>query len=85
MPTRPLPRHVVDPETHAELAPASDETLAALTRRLDSGAARRRNGEPIARPLEGAFVAASRRAVYLVEAGVPNFVIDERVELDAEL
>lgn len=75
---------LADPETHAPLTPASEAELAALRAAVAAGRARRRDGRAIP-AFDAAFLGADRRAAYLVEDGIPNFVIDERVELDQPL
>src|SRR5262245_10164820 len=82
-PSMPDPSYV-DPESHGALARASDAQLAKLRAAVTAGKARRRDGSAIA-AFDGAFLTESRRVAYLVEDGVPNFVIEERVELDAPL
>jgi uncharacterized protein YbaR (Trm112 family) len=75
---------LADPETRGPLTRASDDELQALRAALAAGTARRRDGAP-AGAFESAFLRADRRVAYLVEAGIPNFVVDEGVELDAPL
>ena len=69
------------PETRTPLERADEASLAALRRALEAGRGRRKDGQPIP-SFDGAFFAQGRRVVYLVEEGVPNFVLAERVELD---
>ncbi|UJR80067.1 hypothetical protein [Sandaracinus amylolyticus] len=73
---------LADPETRKPLSRASEADLAKLRGAIDAGRARRRDGHAIP-AFEGAFLTTDRKVAYLVENGVPNFVIDERVELDA--
>jgi len=75
---------LADPETHEPLSRASEAELRALRAALAGGKARRQDGAPVG-AFEGAFLPPSRRVAYLVQDGVPNFVIAERVELDATL
>lgn len=71
---------LADPETKAPLIIATREELEALRAAITEGRARRRNGAPID-DFEGAYLRADRKVAYLVESGIPNFVIEERVEL----
>lgn len=75
---------LADPETHAPLTRASDAELAELRNAVAEKRARRRDrgGVP---SFDAAFLTADRKIAYLVEDGVPNFVIDERIELDHPL
>jgi uncharacterized protein YbaR (Trm112 family) len=76
---------LADPETHEELALATGSELAALKQALAEGRARRRNGALVEQSLDGALLSQGRRVAYLIEAGIPNLLVDERVELDAPL
>jgi uncharacterized protein YbaR (Trm112 family) len=71
---------LVDPEDHGPLERATEAALEELRAAIAEGRARRRNGAPIG-AFEGAFLARGRSVAYLIEDGVPNFVIDERVEI----
>lgn len=79
-----LPEYVVDPETHEALRSATDAELSELLARAAAGEARRPSGGSIGEP-EGAYLRSSGLVAYLVEEGSANFVIEERVELDAPL
>lgn len=76
---------LADPETHEGLTLASEGELAALREALRSGQARRRDGKPAAESFEGALLSQGRRVVYLIDAGIPNLLIDERLELASAL
>jgi uncharacterized protein YbaR (Trm112 family) len=76
---------LADPETHEGFALASSSELAALKQALADGRGRRRNGSAVSPELDGALLSQGRRVAYLIEAGIPNLLIDERVELDAPL
>lgn len=75
---------LVDPEHRGPLELAGAAELEALRRAIAAGRARRRNGAPIG-DFEGAFFAQERRVAYLIEDGVPNFVIEERIEIEGGL
>lgn len=76
---------LADPETHEALSLASSEELSALKQALREGRAKRRNGVQVSEELDGALLSQGRRVAYLIEGGIPNLLIDERVELDAPL
>ena len=76
---------LADPETHEALSLASDAELALLRQAIEQGVARRRDGKPPGLGFEGALLAQGRRVAYLVEGGIPNLLIDERLELPAAL
>jgi len=76
---------LADPETHEGLTQASDAELSLLRQAIESGAAQRRDGKPAARTFEGALLSQGRRVAYLVEGGIANLLIDERLELSSAL
>ena len=76
---------LADPETHEPLTLASERDLATLREALRSGRARRRSGQPFTGEPEGALLTSTRRVAYLIESGIPNLLVDERVELSDAL
>jgi uncharacterized protein YbaR (Trm112 family) len=76
---------LADPETHEPLTLATDAQLAALRAALGSGKARRRDGKTPGVAFDGALLRGGRKVVYLIEGGIPNLLVDERLELDDAL
>lgn len=76
---------LADPETHETLTLAGDAEVAALREAIRVGQARRRDGQPPAQTFEGALLSQGRRVAYLIEGGIPNLLIDERLELSSAL
>jgi len=76
---------LADPETHEPLSLASDEELAALKALVREGRATRRSGQPVSPELEGALLSQGRRVAYVIEGGIPNLLVDERLELSQAL
>ena len=76
---------LADPETHDPVSLATDEQLATLRARIAEGTARRRDGGDIPDDFEAALLSQNDRVAYLVTDGVPNFLIDDRIELDSPL
>jgi uncharacterized protein YbaR (Trm112 family) len=72
------------PETHEPLALASDADLAQLKSAIEQGKARRRDGRDVP-SFDGALLAQERRVAYLISAGIPNLLVDERLELSSAL
>jgi uncharacterized protein YbaR (Trm112 family) len=70
-----------DPETHAPLALATADELARLREAVRAGRASRHDGKPVASEFEAALLTQQRRVAYLVQNGIPNLLIDERLEL----
>jgi uncharacterized protein YbaR (Trm112 family) len=76
---------LADPETHEALTLASEGQLAALRDVIRSGKARRRDGKPLVESFEAALLSQGGRVAYLIDAGIPNLLIDERLELSSAL
>ena len=72
---------LADPETHEPLSLASEDDLTALRAAIQRGRAARRSGGPVAEAIDGALLSQGRKVAYLIEAGIPNLLIDERLEL----
>ena len=75
---------LADPETHEPLTLASDAELSALRSAVGTGKARRRDGQSPGVAFEGALL-RGRKVAYLIEGGIPNLLIDERLELEDSL
>jgi len=76
---------LADPETHQPLTLASDDEVAKLKRAVEQGKARRRDGKGAASAFDSALFAQDKRVAYLIEGGIPNLLIDERLELTEAL
>lgn len=76
---------LADPETHEGLSLASEAELGSLKEAILQGIARRRDGKPVSDGFQGALLSQGRRVVYLIDAGIPNLLIDERLELSSAL
>ncbi|HEY6877553.1 MAG TPA: hypothetical protein VI299_06015 [Polyangiales bacterium] len=76
---------LADPETHEPLSLADESELARLREAVQDGNARRRSGQPIQADFDGALLSQGRRVAYLIAGGIPNLLIDERLELGQAL
>lgn len=72
---------LADPETHEPLSLASEAELSKLRDAVRKGGLARRSGQQIKGDFEGALLSQQKRVAYLIEDGIPNLLIDERVEL----
>lgn len=73
---------LADPETHEPLSLASEEELAKLRHAVQAGRASRGGGsQQLETQIEGALLPPHKRVAYLIEDGIPNLLIDERLEL----
>lgn len=79
---------LADPETHEPVTLADDGQLQALRDALSAGKARRRDGQPNeggVEAIDGALLSQGGKVAYIIREGIPNFLVDERIELDAAL
>jgi len=76
---------LADPETHQPLSLASEAEVTALKRAVEQGKARRRDGKGPGLGFDGALWTQDRRVAYLIEGGIPNLLVDERLELSEAL
>ncbi len=76
---------LADPETHEPLTQASEGDLRALAAAVREGRAARKSGQPLPPELEGALLSQGRRVAYVIENGIPNLLIEERLELSQPL
>ncbi len=76
---------LVDPETREPVRLASDTELERLRNAVRSGQAKRRNGEKASSNFEGAFLCQNGAVAYVVEGGIPIFLIEQRLEISPML
>ena len=72
---------LVCPETHQPVKLADAALLASLNEKIKANALKNHQGEPVAKPVDEALVREDGKCVYLVDDGIPNMLIDERVDL----
>ncbi|MHC4938126.1 MAG: Trm112 family protein [Planctomycetota bacterium] len=72
---------LVCPETHQPVQLADAAMLDSLNSRIKAGELKNHQGEPVQKPVEEALVREDGKCVYLVDDGIPNMLIDERVDL----
>ena len=72
---------LVCPETHQPVKPADNTLLESVNARIKAGALKNHQGEAISKPIEEGLVREDGKCLYLVEDGIPNMLIDERVDL----
>jgi len=76
---------LADPETHEPVRLANETQLTALRAAIASGAARRQDGAAPPQTFDAAFLSRGGKRAYLVVDGIPNFLLDESVELSESL
>ena len=76
---------LVDPDERGPVRLATEGELATLHEAVGSGRARRRDGKDPSDTFEAAFLCQEGKVAYVVEDGIPIFLIDERLEMDPPL
>ena len=76
-----LLERLVDPEKKGPVRLASEAELARLLDAVKAGRARRHDGKEASQTFEAAFLAQDGAVAYTVEAGIPVFLVDERLDL----
>lgn len=82
---------LADPESKGPIRLATDDELGRIRQALDSGKGGRKDGKDSSGQFEAAFLAQDGAVAYVVEDGIPVFLIDQRleftppIELDKEL
>lgn len=79
-----LLRILADPETHEPLTLATDSQLDALRARIRDGA-KLKSGAAAPTDFEAALLSHGNRVAYFIHEGVPNLLIDDRLELPSPL
>jgi len=72
---------LVCPETHQPVKPADAEMLKGLNGRIKAGGVKNHQGDVVQKPVEEALVREDGKCLYLIEDGIPNMLIDERIDL----
>ena len=72
---------LVCPENHQPVAPAEATVLDPLNARIKAGAVKNHQGDAISKAVEEGLVREDGKCVYIVEDGIPNMLIDERIDL----
>ena len=72
---------LVCPENHQPVRPAEEELLARLNERVAAGEVRTRAGQAVESPVREALVREDGKCLYVVEDGIPNMLIEERIDL----
>jgi uncharacterized protein YbaR (Trm112 family) len=76
---------LVDPEKRGPVRLATESELSGLRQAVTSGRAKRRDGKAASESFEAAFLCQQGAVAYVVEDGIPIFLIDERLDIDPPL
>ena len=72
---------LVCPETHQPLAEADADTLKRINERIKAGAVKNRQGDAVKEPVSEGLVRKDGKCLYVIDDGIPNMLIDERIDL----
>ena len=72
---------LVCPENHQPVTVAGDDVLKGLNERITAGAVKNHQGETVGNPVEEGLVREDGKCLYVIEDGIPNMLIDERIDL----
>ena len=72
---------LVCPESHQPVSLAGEDLLKDLNARVKAGTLKNRQGEAVGKPIDEALVREDGKCVYIIDEGIPNMLIDERVDL----
>lgn len=70
------------PETKEPVTVASAELVAAVNAKIGAGELKQRDGETVAREIDGGLVRQDGKVLYAVRGGIPIMLIDESISLD---
>lgn len=72
---------LVCPENHQPLQMASAEVIANANNRIHAGELRTYAGQPVREALSEALVREDGSCLYRVDDGIPNLLVEDRIEL----
>ena len=72
---------LVCPETHQPVKQADNTLLESVNARIKTGGLKNHQGEPVSKPVGEGLVREDGKCLYLIEDGIPNMLIDERIDL----
>ncbi|MDH3593080.1 MAG: hypothetical protein OER88_14435 [Planctomycetota bacterium] len=72
---------LVCPETHQPVKLAGDDLLQGLNGRIKAGAVKTHGGEDVSDPVAAGLVREDGKCLYVIDDGIPNMLIEERIDL----
>jgi len=72
---------LVCPETHQPIKLADEALLSTLNGQVKAKTLKNRQGQMVEAEITEALVREDGKCVYLIDDGIPNMMIDERVDL----
>lgn len=84
-PPKELLEILADPETKGPVRLASESELQTLREAVTAGRAKRHDGKEAITTFDGAFLSQQGAVAYIVDEGIPVFLIDERLDISPPL
>ncbi len=72
---------LVCPESHQPVRVAEGALLATLNARIKSQTLKNRQGDAVTKAIDEALVREDGKCLYIIDDGIPNMLIDERIDL----
>jgi len=72
---------LVCPETHQPVAMADEALLGTLNERIKSGSLKNHQGDALSKPITEGLLREDGKALYIIDDGLPNMLIDERIDI----
>ena len=71
------------PETHQELRAADAALVEQLNGKIQAGALKTRAGQVVKEKIDGGFVRADGKWLYVIRGGLPVMLVDEAIPLNS--
>ena len=70
------------PETHQELRVAEPAVINKLNQQIAAGALKNRVGQLVTEKIDGGFIRADNKFLYLIRQNIPVMLVDEALPID---
>jgi uncharacterized protein YbaR (Trm112 family) len=60
---------------------AGNDLIATVNGRIKAGGLKNHQGDPVTAPITEGLVRADGKCLYVIDDGIPNMLIDERIDL----
>ncbi len=72
---------LVCPETHQKVSMAGEDLIKDLNAKVKAGTLKNRQGDVVGKSIDEALVREDGKCAYIIDDGIPNMLIDERLDL----
>ena len=70
------------PETHQELRVAEPEVINKLNQQIAAGGLKNRGRQLVTEKIDGGFIRADKKFLYLIRQNIPVMLVDEALPID---